>query len=166
MRFHSLLLYGFFVLTTNLLASSADLDTPKADVGKDWRPLVQKLDDGFYVAQMKDHDLRLVMERVDDNNITFWKNYSSVESYGDHPNGTNMNKDGSDHFRRVLGEISRLESEIWVAYITRSQNPEKHRGSGGADYDIEMFVTVTSTPEALNYIPHGRFCVARQPSRQ
>ena len=145
-----ILLTALLSSTTNLLASAAEESSSFASGAFDLHAQhIQKINSSFYVAQMKDHDLRLVMERVDDNNITFWKNYSSVESHGDYPNGTNMTKDGSDHFRRVLGEISRLESEIWVAYVTHNQNPEKHRGSGGSDGDIEMFVTVTSTPEAL-----------------
>ncbi len=84
--------------------------------------------------------------------------------------------DGSCHFKRVLNEISYGDNEIWVAYITRAATlPKKitYYGSGfdgdtmfyttdhlynkdGLDKhghrfakDIEMFVTVTSSPNAL-----------------
>jgi hypothetical protein len=124
------------------------------------------------------------MERVDRCNVALWQHYIDVQR---NPRavdaaglmvgqgGKSLQKgyltDGSYHFSRVLGEVSRTNNEIWVAYITKDMTPQKIpesiRSYGAGDLDdyfrmggldsfkrsfpqnIEMFMTVTSSPSAL-----------------
>lgn len=92
-------------------------------------------------------------------------------------NGKAMQKgmlgDGSYHFKAVLDEVSYTENEIWIAYITKASLPQKipaipdfhptwgydpvyacensnNLCKGGAFMaNLEMFMTVTSSPNAL-----------------
>jgi len=133
------------------------------DLGKELYKNVKKVDDTFYISKISGKDLWLAMERVDDHNYEFWKNYSKIQnnsrvrSYA----GSKLSSDGSAHFEFVFNENLHKKNEVWVAYITRSNPPYKIK----SDYydnvsfemnqfpdfqkNIEMFVTVTSTPSAL-----------------
>lgn len=140
---------------------------------------VQQIDDKFYVGRMISAagvKLWLVMEKIDESNFSSWLQYISVQSHPraidyayalakDSPLKGNI-ADGSYHFQKVLSQTSYKNNEIWVAYITKAKTPFKiiDRDNGlSAHYsatnwhmkddrfakDIEMFMTVTSTPEAL-----------------
>lgn len=141
-------------------------------------PNVQKIDKDFYVGRMRsqaDKDLWLVMEHVSADNHRTWCQYIDVQcnpraveyvSAMVDENGKSCQKgstgDGSYHFRKVLEEVSYDHNEIWVAYITKAEKPQKirdgllcytnqhlDRSSNSFAKDIEMFVTVTSSPQAL-----------------
>ncbi|MEN8237190.1 MAG: hypothetical protein ABFQ95_06595 [Pseudomonadota bacterium] len=135
-------------------------------------PNVQKGDGNFYYGRMRSQTgkkLWLAMEKIDIHNYDLWSNYISVQAnprvigYASRnlPSGGTTG-DGSLHFKRVLKEISYIENEIWVAYITNALAP-RINSSDIASYNsqdviperscfaknIEMFVTVTSSPKAL-----------------
>ncbi len=69
--------------------------------------------------------------------------------------------DGSCHFMEVLNEVYLVKNEVWAAYITKADFPIKiceglgfyspeffHNQDDRFAKDIEMFVTVTSSPHA------------------
>jgi hypothetical protein len=137
---------------------------------------VQKIDDHFYYGRIPEKDLWVVSERIDFMNIGSWLHYAKVQSESprasDHVsslrdrNGKALQKGslftGSNHFKRVLQELSYQINEVWVAYITKAKFPEKipgslHKYNSGNILDgtcpfannIEMFVSVTTSPNAL-----------------
>lgn len=139
----------------------------------DWSKGIHKVSENLYVGQIKDRDLRVVMERVDEVNIRQWQQYISVQSNPrvvslascSLPRGGTTG-DGSLHFQRVLADVNYLKNEIWVAYVTRAAQPtaipdemkyysifdiDSSLSGGGNTFarDIQMSVTVTSSPDAL-----------------
>ncbi len=142
------------------------------DPGEALYPNIVKKTDDLYVAQMPDHDLRLVMERVNDRNVGRWRSYAGIQSHEEvirHFNGhVDKNQqqlslqEGSGHFCSVLRRVSCSENEIWIAYVSEEKNPEgiptdfyysvrnaTHPTTGSFPSSIKMFVTVTSNPNAL-----------------
>ena len=94
---------------------------------KPWENKIQLTSDGLYVAKIKNQNLWLVMERVDNNNIDSWKRYATVQK--DLRVTTfaskfekKFNDVGSQHFYKVLHEVPRDKNEVWVAYITSDLN--------------------------------------------
>lgn len=143
------------------------------DPGSEMYPRIKKISDTFYIGKIKDKPLWLVMERIQvDKNLNLWKRYIS-EQLDDTAiiahHAYNFTTDGSRYFSIVLNEIDPTLNEIWVAYITTNDNPKpiqdsdlsliKHdlshtrfrspRNTSPFAKDIQMFVTVTSSPEAL-----------------
>jgi len=138
---------------------------------------VQKVNDGFYVGQFPGQDLRLVMERVDSTNIQSWNRYADIQTDSRVHNyvlDNHTTRDtnghlvrppslitGSGHFNEVLKTVDYSVNEVWIAYVTKAGTPEKipdmthYSGDNAVDKDhpfaknIEMFVTVTSSPDAL-----------------
>jgi hypothetical protein len=137
---------------------------------------LQKIDNDFYRGKIPEKDLWMVMERVNETNIRSWQTYSTVQSNSrcidyvsslcDKDGKRFLQKgslgDGSIHFHKVLQNIAYNTNEVWVAYITKAKSPEKIPDSmifynagniETRDYpfakDIEMFVSVTSSPGAL-----------------
>lgn len=142
------------------------------DPGKHLFPSVQKITNNLYAARIPQKNLILVMERIDDRTLPLWRSYSNVQS---HPRVAEAASEkgkrgiikasvssGSGNFRSVLTKVSHEENEIWVAYITKASYPQPIRDSI-KNYDatnvwhqphpfakdIEMYVTVTSSPRAL-----------------
>ena len=136
---------------------------------------IQQIDENFYVGKMPSKKLWLAMERIDDSNFSLWKHYVSVQS---HPRSSTfaehlVDKDnnplqkgsiGGASFlaNAILNDVSYVDNEIWVAYITKAAIPQKIPNdiiSYNAENvmscnkpfakDIEMFMTVTSSPQAL-----------------
>jgi hypothetical protein len=136
---------------------------------------VQIVDDHFYVGEVPGKDLRIVMERVNKENIELWRNYAQTQNWDRavsivsarcDENGEKLQKgslsDGSGHFLEILKTVPYDVVELWVCYITRLPNPEKiprnmanynSENAINGDHpfakDIEMFVSVSSSPEAL-----------------
>lgn len=136
---------------------------------------VQKIDDDFYVGRIPGRDLSVVMERVNKSNIKAWSRYAKIQtrpyvvenvnSKCDE-NGIPLQKgslaEGSGHFEEILETVPYDENEVWVAYITKAKAPEKIPANV-TNYDcedalnrthtfakdIEMFVSITTSPEAL-----------------
>lgn len=144
------------VLASTLHAT--EKQTIEVDKGKDLYPEIQKVSNDFYQARMPGKNLWLVMERVDHSTVPLWRQYGLVQS-----DAKGYNHSGSGHFYGVLTKTSYEGNEIWVAYITKAEKPEKIPGTikyykvedleteKGRPFtkDIEMFVTVTSNPNAL-----------------
>jgi hypothetical protein len=140
---------------------------------------VEKIDDDFYIGRMQSQagkKLWLVMERITTTNQRLWIQYMGAQNnpramqfayacYGQ-KNGASLKgslSDGSSHFMKVLTEVSLRDNEVWAAYVTKADFPIKIAEGLGAGYsgkncfkkndpfakDIEMFVTVTSSAQAL-----------------
>lgn len=174
-------LYPFVLIFMGAFPISAPHATEKhtyieKDLGSDLYPNIQKLSNDLYTAKIPGKELRLVMERVDSRTHPLWLQYIKVQS---NPRASllasnfekKFNSDGSAHFMRVLTETSYVDNEIWVAYITKAKTaaviPHNMLGYSADNLtvstdtmmpfakDIEMFVTVTSTPNALIFSPLG-----------
>ncbi len=136
------------------------------DAGKNLYPAIQKVSNTFYTSKIPHKNLTLVMERIDGRTLPLWLNYISVQSNervtmlaSSDIKGTTG--DGSLHFKKVLEEALFEANEVWVAYVSRSDNPqpipdsmEKYSVKTIDNLvpfakDIEMFLTVTSSPQAL-----------------
>lgn len=137
------------------------------DPGKDLYPQIRKLSDDFYVARIPDNQLSLVMERVDNRNFKSWIQYARLQSnprivmkaQNKQPSFTS---EGASYFYKSLINYFPLKPlEVWVAYITKEENPEKipdsmsnynvetlSKGNGFSE-KIQMFVTIVTTPQAL-----------------
>lgn len=138
---------------------------------------IKKHGDGFYTSSFKKNDTKmsLVMEQVTDGSLPLWRDYISVQanersvavvrSYRDKDGkalqGGSLS-DGSRFFKKVLKHTSHTLCDIFIAYITRSAKPIRIPDSvkyysvenvEEVDHDfasqIEMFVTVVSSPNAL-----------------
>lgn len=148
------------LLIPNILIKSPDV----SNVGE-YASKIKQLDDDLYYGKITGKNLWAVMERVNENNYRMWENYGTVQSGSRAadfarnfmPTYTN---DGSGHFHEVLKTISYKTNEMWIAYITRAfpqkiPNIISYNGQHlmKSDYkfvkDIEMFVTITSSPNAL-----------------
>ncbi|MEI8295665.1 MAG: hypothetical protein WCG04_03985 [Alphaproteobacteria bacterium] len=118
--------------------------------------IVQK-DPNFYVSKIKDRPLWLVMERITDDNYTDWKKYALQQDNQRFHIRNTMGRDGTNHFFQVFKETSYRDNEIWVAYVTRERNPQPNpvknlpqlSNENLTDDRLDMFVTVTSNPNAL-----------------
>lgn len=128
---------------------------------------VQKINENFYVAKVPEQNFCLAMERVNERTQPLWFQYAKVQSspcavgIARHfePEFTSA---GSSYFEKVLELVSYFHNEIWVAYVTIAKDPqeipENMRDYNIEDIyeeindfakDIQMFVTVTTTPNAL-----------------
>lgn len=145
------------------------------DSGEHLYPHIQKVDNGLYFAKMKGQHLYLAMERVTKDNIRQWRQYAAVQSNprvvgwastlvdsdGSRRQGGSTG-DGAAHFGLVLDHSGLTSDEVWVAYVTSDKDP-KHipdrmtvysaedvypKPHGFASH-IKMYVTVTSSPQAL-----------------
>ncbi len=135
----------------------------RQDAGKNLYPAIQKVSNTFYTSKIPNKNLTLVMERVDERTQPLWLRYAEVQSHErvlgvgwDPKKGSRA--DGALHFKGVLNEISYSANEVWVAYITRAETPQPipdemkyyfWQESDSFAKDVEMFVTVTSSPNAL-----------------
>lgn len=165
------ILYNLF-LSIQLISSCSNQSQASSsiteDAGCDLYPEIYKKSDDLYVAGIAGKTLSLAMERINSANASLWKNYSTVQSNYRVANiaSTELKKgttaDGSCHFNKVLNQVSYTDNEIWVAYVTKAVNPQKipntmcdyccdglPKGKIKFAQDIEMFVTVTSSPNAL-----------------
>lgn len=170
----NILLFIFFLGCFHLYgASSSDI---QKDPGEDLYPHILKVDNGLYFAKMKSHDLYLAMERVDDDNLPYWKQYATTQSNERvggwasalvHEDGRRRQKgciaDGACHFDRVLKETNLYRNEVWVAYVTSHKIPSHiplsmgrysaaslmQDGSYMFAKHIKMYVSITSSPHAL-----------------
>lgn len=170
-------LFCFIGMYVSALQSSSH---PNDDFWGD-EHLIQHPSDGFYYGRMvscAEQKLWLVMEKVNAQNIEYWKQYINVQSNGrvvarnsqilgsdGKPIQKGSTGDGSRHFKRVLNETPLAQNEIWIAYISHSKNvpqkityedikgysPESLDYHSGSDFtkSIEMFVTITSSKHAL-----------------
>ena len=132
-----------------------------------WQEHITQVEDGLYTAKIADRPLTLVMEKIDDADRALWQHYARVQNsprttqflYQKFPN---FSTDGSDHFASVLSEVDPHKNEIWVAYITTSNQARRISKEDVADYssadektktgfldNIVMFVTVASSPKAV-----------------
>lgn len=127
--------------------------------------------DPLYYARMKKGlNYKLVMERVTDRNVKLWRNYIATQDnprvvYETDAQRGMLDKrvgsvaDGTGHFRRILDEIDYKKNEVWIAYIMESKFRPDSIPDSMAQYqpgysdqfadEIIMFVTVTSSPNAL-----------------
>lgn len=132
-------------------------------------PAIQQTEDGLYVAQISSKNLFLVMERIDSSNVELWQKYAEVQSDDRISTSASVldkslvkhkgsTSGGSCHFKKVLQTIDYKENEVWVAYVSRNPKPQKIPSEMSSysslvcpDFakDIEMFVTVTTSPRAL-----------------
>lgn len=161
MRCVKILLLFVFPMVINNLSAAADADVVTTDVGSEMYKDVKKLSDNLYSAKMPG-ELNLVMERVDDSNIELWKHYIKIQGYGVYRLRDDLVQHGiGGHFLRVLNETDSKKNEIWVAYITSGKpqkipqeirhydSTEREECNNTFAKDIKMFVTVTSSPNAL-----------------
>ncbi len=164
-------MHKYFYLIFSLLVFGANASIDR-DPGEHLYPHIRKIDNGLYFAKIPGHDLYFVMEQVTGHNIEQWKQYASIQSndrviswatnvsVGGGKLAKNPPTDGSAHFKKVLSEIP-SHADVWVAYITSNPVPQhipysmKHYSaddtSGGEEFskNIKMYVSVTSSPEAL-----------------
>ena len=132
-------------------------------------PEVIQNSEGLYTAKIPTKNLYLVMERIDSENIELWQNYAMIQSNDRVIRSAScLDKslrkhagqaaEGSVHFKSVLDTVDYTKNEVWVAYISRNQKfkkipkeMSKYSTQISPDFvkDIEMFVTVTTSPEAL-----------------
>ena len=106
------------------------------------------------------------MEHIDEVTLPLWLMYANSQTqnavYLKEKEKDANTGNGSWHFERVLQHIPYKENEIWVAYITKADKPStiidnvkpypsENVAAALAAFakDIEMFVTVTSSPKAL-----------------
>lgn len=133
--------------------------------------LVEQIDDDFYMGLMKSQagtNLWLVMERITPDNLGLWRQYIKVQNnlravQFAYPSSKGSPTDGSSHFSLVLDDVSLTKNEVWAAYITKADFPLRIAQGLSPYYsveisvnksdpfakDIEMFVTVTSSEQAL-----------------
>lgn len=163
-------LYSLVLFLVSIISVSAPHATETLigkEPGEKLFPDVEKVSNDLYTAKIPGKKLRLVMERVDSRTQPLWLQYISVQSGGGGVSLAGNLKNtfdttGSAHFKNVLMETSYLDNEIWVAYITKAETPEKipdyMKNYEDQDFtgtkkpfarNIEMFVTVTSNPKAL-----------------
>ncbi|ARN84708.1 hypothetical protein [Candidatus Nucleicultrix amoebiphila] len=161
-------------LSTPVFSSAIGI-TP--DPGQHIFQNVTKIDDGLYTSPMTDQPgLRLVMEKITGFNIVAWKKYLEVQNAprvvgavkslvtgtGKHVQKGNIS-DGSGYALRVLNSVSIESNEVWMAYIT-SDSTARHitlpidyqagreymfRDKSSFPYNLKMYMTVTSSPNAL-----------------
>ncbi len=136
-------------------------------------PSITKVDDGLYFARMASHpDLYLAMEKVNHENYDRWYRYAQlqgnpriigyVQSVSKASGKPISIGDGTVHFKSALESIDPKKNEMWIAYITRDARPQhippsmrlykpKDIEQVNAPFakDIQMFVTVTSSHDAL-----------------
>ncbi len=119
-------------------------------------PGIKKISDDLYVGKAADQ-FYLAMERVNHSSVYNWKEYAYLQKSSLSNELQYLpNTDGSSHFASVLaayisGEIP-SSNEVWVAYASRIPVIAKAKlDTSGAlrNPDVEMFVTVVSSPEAL-----------------
>ncbi len=137
------------------------------DPGEYLYPHIRKVDNDLYFGKMKGHEnLYLAMERVTEKNVQLWKHYASLQADSRVTSYLQRKLEGfgqgSRHFELVLNKIPYELSELWVAYVTSHKDPQ-HIPESILSYslqnlqnrdfpfakDIKMFVTVTSSSDAL-----------------
>jgi hypothetical protein len=162
---YSLTLIFWLIGSTGICASERPII--EEDPGQCLYPNIRKVTNNFYASRIPNKNLTLVMERIDRRTHSLWQQYISVQSntraievVNNLKRGTTA--DGSLLFRDILDKVSYTKNEIWVAYITKSAAPQpipdgiKYYCASNLDdssdsfaKDIEMFVTVISSPNAL-----------------
>ena len=119
----------------------------------------------FYVGHMPQKDLRLVMERLTEENIRGWKHYAREQDHSRCYH--NERSTGCGHFVEITFADCYRKCEVWVAYVTAELDPAPNndRFYGyetryRTAYDdrtvypptggnmIKMFVAVLSSPNA------------------
>lgn len=158
----------FLVLSFNHLISHEVHSSSRMNeevLGSNFHNGIIRQSNNFYTAKIKDKDLWLAMERIDDNTQPRWLSYAQAQS---DPSVLRITSDlttrstgsGAHYFLRVLEGTDHTLNEIWVAYITK-QTPEPIPSEMGSyshkrvlsppafAKNIEMFLTVTSSPQAL-----------------
>ena len=96
---------------------------------------VEQVDEGLYHGYLKSRpSLEFRMERLSGANHSKWVAFIQEQLTG----RTEILGEGALHFRKVLSEVSYKDNEIWVASLYDTKNS-----------NIVMYVTVTSSPDAL-----------------
>ena len=159
---------GVYLTTFSLgIVSAAEMMMQiEADPGRYLYPTIAKLSNNFYTCRIPHKNLTLVMERIDEQTQPFWLAYAKKQTgnalYLKEKEEKVSTGDGSWFFERVLDRVSYRDNEIWVAYVTKNDKPSfiidsvKRYSQENRDAwidafakDIEMFVTVTSSPKGL-----------------
>lgn len=118
-------------------------------------PEIKEISQNFYVAKIQDKDLYLVMEQIHDKETqSLWVNYGKVQfedaSIGFKLTNGKFTNVGSARFKDVLENVSFIDNEIWVAYITDDKDPKPIKNQQELMAKrIKMFMTVMSSPKAL-----------------
>ncbi len=140
--------------------------TIEQDTGRHLYPSIRKITNTLYSSRIPEKNLTLVMERIDARTQPLWEKYISVQSsnclFVNDQKKEGSTARGSFQFGRVLNQVSYIENEMWVAYITKTDKPKAISDSmrwcseqnviqcsDPFAKDIEMFMTVTSSPKAL-----------------
>ncbi len=151
-RFFILILTLFLWPCVDLCATSAS-SQPTAD----WAANVQKISDDLYSGKVNDQ-FYVCLERVDHKNIDMWEGYAKQqESAGERMNLKYLQTvDGSRRFMSIMkayksGNIAHT-NELWVAYASNVAIKERAKLNylnGSSNPNIEMFVSVVTSPDAL-----------------
>ncbi|MGI4851192.1 MAG: hypothetical protein ACRYGR_04560 [Janthinobacterium lividum] len=127
---------------------------------------ITKIDNFTYYQDLIDKKARLIMERLDDNNIERWKNFASDEvTYGSELKISSAEKqkvtfsgfanDGAGHFKRVIDLYPSINdginnNQIWIAYITDNFDLTKQKLNYKEwEKSILYNMTVVTSPDAL-----------------
>lgn len=118
-------------------------------------PEIQKINDQLYAAQWPEKGLYLVMEKVNHNNIDFWREYANTQTrmagsfqamYGI------KTAEGSDHFKSVLATDAYKNHDLFVAYATTTDpfSEDSENISKKTKFNnIYIFVSIISKPNAI-----------------
>lgn len=122
-------------------------------ITQEWMHKVKKVSDSFYIGKIPGKKLWIVMEHIkDEPTRQQWLDYIRTQN---NPRAffhlPDFTLDGILHAKLVLEQVNISKNDVWMAYVT--SNPDPHPILQGAGYafanDIKMFVTVTSSPNAL-----------------
>lgn len=122
---------------------------------------IVKVNDSLYYQDLLNEKIRLIIERLDDNNEKRWKELAELEMrYGFEMKTTIANEqkiklsghplDGARHFKMVLDKVNRSQNQVWIAYITDDLRiPFQSLEYREWEDSILYCMTVVTSPEAL-----------------
>lgn len=140
----AIFLLTFFVLKITFLAAKEDTSQQE---NISFKKSIFAVGENFYIGKIPHKPLWVVMERVTDDNAECWVEFSIKHG----PKGTGrraeMPNSGGRYFQNVLTQVSYIDNEMWVAYVT-TDPCKKSFDQQKDDGQIQVYITVTSSPEA------------------